>query len=432
VNVFACDRCPDLILCPNIVDGEMKSCSRLAACKNISCPNQPLEDFICSVDACSCTAVLKDFNGNEVRCEDFDDSTTRDFGHSSDLMSKVIEAEKKDSSSSPTIMSEETSSSSSQSPFEVLRVHTDNLGLRSTKCLSMSNQGVPISCDTLGQFSPLQCIPSEGLVTRTCFCVDEAGNQPDGSEPFSEGSKSCQKVTIEKVEVTLSFPVSMSGWDDKGVQLGTEVQDLLRSFNSRLEEGKVESGVVPGSTIVRFTLIGDNKVDIAYFLETMVKASAIGVEDQGRVIAADYSTSRFTYVMGTTTPSDSSQIELDETTPSVEMNEVSVDEEKTKDDDDDDAVSAESLAVEDDQSTLAVLLTLVAAISAGLVVFGMFLAFQKKKSTGCYPKKPFETLAFNSQLYEFEKKVPKGSPTFTATPYVNQYKVTEEKPSSKA
>jgi hypothetical protein len=427
-------RCPDIVLCPNIIDGEMKSCSRLEACKNVSCPSQPLEDFICTVDACSCQAVLKDFNGKEVQCEDLiDTSSINDSSDTSDssYFGKVIDAEKTDSSS--TIID--------IAPFEVLRVHADISHTRiSSKCLSMSNQGVPVTCDALGRFNPLQCIPSIGIDgARTCYCVDEGGNQLDGNVPFPEGSNSCQKVGIKKVEVTLSFPVTLSGWDDKGVQLGTEVQDLLRSLNAQLEEGKVESGVLPGSTIVRFTLIGDNKVDIAYFLETMIKSSAIGVEDQGRVIAADYSTSKFNHVVSSSSVSSTPidlQDETIETTPSVEDNEVAVDGRKMKEgsEDSDDAVSAESLAVEDDQSTLAILLTLVAAVSAGLVVFGMFLAFQKKKSTGCYPKKPFETLAFSSQLYEFEKKAPKGSPTFTATPYVNEYeyKLSDEKPSTNA
>jgi len=308
------------------------------------------------------------------------------------------------------------------SESHVLHVTMDISTFKS-RCLSASEEskGV-VTCDSHGQFTPMQCIlQSEPSIPPTCFCVNEAGMERNLT--FPQGTTTCPKVSIEKVEISLNFPV----WDDiSSVQLGVEMQDFLRSMDAHLEEEKVEVEILPGSTNLRFVLLGENKVDVSYFFEQMVKRNVIGVEDQGKIYPADSSTSKFHYIA-----SSEPQVIEDKVLSEVDLNDIPVDDQWRKEGETDetnevsDAVSAESLALDQEYNIVAVLLTLVAAISAGLVVVGLFLAMQKKKSTGSYPKKPFESLAFSSQVYELEKKVPKHLPNFKVTPFVNKYKSTD-------
>lgn len=403
------NRCPDVVLCPYLNDGEMKSCSRTEACRNVSCATSMNPDeYICHVDPCTCEASLTDISGKEITCSVTD--------------SPVVFDESTEAQTEPTT-DQSSDLPEHVQPSQSLEALMDVSSMKS-KCLQMAESS-RVKCDPHGHFVPVQCPFSNSR----CHCVDEAGNHLENSPIFPLGSQSCEHVPVSQVDVILNFPTPSESEEPSSVKIGVEAQDLLRKMQAQLMDDKVEVEILPESTNLRFTLVGHNKVDISFNLEEMVRQNQIGLREQGSFYPADSSLSRFQNVVDISPDAGPKPVAIDDedisqkssteqsrlapktsTVPNVDPSENEID---------DVSVSAESLSVDAEYNLVAVLLTIVVAMSILLAGFGMFLSLQKKKHTGSYPKKPFDSLAFTSQIYDFEsatKKVPLDLPTFKATP----------------
>lgn len=418
------NRCPDMVLCPYLNDGEMKECSRTKACQNVTCTAfMNPDEFVCHVDPCTCEATLKDTSGKEITC-----SSPTVEGETTTAPGPIIATE--DYTELPPestttffeIATEEPEPSQEDASTQILQVYMD-MSSFTPKCVAMS-QVSRVQCDPHGQFMPVQCPTSNAR----CHCVDEAGNPNEDSPIFPLGSRSCDPVHVKKIDVQLNFPVSPDS-EPSSVRIGVEAQDLLRKLNAELLEDKVEVELLPSSTVLRFTLVGSAKVDVSHNLEEIVNKNAIGIMDHGRFIPVSSAKSSFTQEVEK--PAPSSSPEVDDDAPSIPdvpeksgnirpvFNTNALDEDIEADDEFGDvSISAESLAVDSEYNVVAVLLTVVVVMSIFLAGFGMCLALQKKKHTGSYPKKPFDSLAFTSQIYDFEtkKKVPLDLPTFKVSP----------------
>lgn len=401
-------KCPDVVLCPLLNDGEMKLCSRTDACRNVSCINSMNPDeYVCHVDPCTCEATLKDVSGNNITCPS---------------EPRVMHEQ---SSVAPTETTTTFIESSSDHPHEAENVQTlkvlMNLSALKSKCLQMAEVS-RVKCNPEGHFMPVQC----PFTNAKCHCVDEAGNHLENSPVFTLGSQSCERVPVRQVDIILSLPTPFDTQESMLVKVGVEAQNLLRKMEAHLMEDKVEVEILPSSTNLRFTLVGPNKVDVSHNLEEMVRKNMIGLQEHGEFIPADASLSRFSHVVDIPAdagpkpvPVDLEKSSSENIRPTLRTTGYEELDESENEIDDDASVSAESLAVDAEYNIIAVLLTVVVAMSVLLAGFGMFLTLQKKKHTGSYPKKPFDSLAFTSQIYDFEtttKKVPLDLPTFKATP----------------
>lgn len=148
------------------------------------------------------------------------------------------------------------------------------------RCPSLGGQ-----CDEAGKFLPTQC------EQEVCWCVDEAGNQLANTNTFPKGERICSPTPVESVEVTLGFRGENIN-SDSIVHVVNQITKLVtNNLNGHVnnDEG-IKAETEPNAFLVKFTLIGSNKVDVAYTLEQLVMKQQLPVSTSG--LSADIAKSR--------------------------------------------------------------------------------------------------------------------------------------------
>lgn len=75
---------------------------------------------------------------------------------------------------------------------------------------------------------------------------------------------------MEKAEVTLGF---RGEFDDVNAQpVVNQVTKIIKNLNGNLNSDGLKTEVMPDALYIHFSLIGSNKVDVAYKLEQMVRS----------------------------------------------------------------------------------------------------------------------------------------------------------------
>uniref|UniRef100_T1JEZ8 Uncharacterized protein n=1 Tax=Strigamia maritima TaxID=126957 RepID=T1JEZ8_STRMM len=227
-------RCPDLVLCPTLNPLDIPTpCSRRAVCRGKSCGGR--DDVVCTTDTCNeCAAIFVDLDGNRVTCRDSPPPPT------------VL----------PPISSTQKPNSSASGDKMLTRCQKEEIVAQTW------SQRVP-SCDNEGGFVPTQCDD------RVCWCVDQAGIKVPDFENFVEGSEICQMRKIEFVRVKLVFRLK-SRTDLENRLIKQAMTDILEQIEAMTSD-EIEIGMHNDAVTIKFVLVGDNNVDVAYALEEMVR-----------------------------------------------------------------------------------------------------------------------------------------------------------------
>lgn len=167
-----------------------------------------------------------------------------------------------------------------------------------TRCQALrhktSSSGVEfvVECDSDGRFSSLQCYSRISDKFPECWCVDEAGNQLPNTTTFRRGEKICLPTPIRDINVTLGFygHYDASSKD----QMENELRFILGKLGAKLRNDEVSVLNSPEQMMMFFKIIGNNKVDVAYHLEEMVKSKRLKLDiGDGILATADITISRF-------------------------------------------------------------------------------------------------------------------------------------------
>ncbi|XP_037809607.1 uncharacterized protein LOC119602262 isoform X1 [Lucilia sericata] len=137
-----------------------------------------------------------------------------------------------------------------------------SIHLKTTRCRSLAQTApFPISCDSSGAFSPMQCNK------KHCWCVDSAGNQLETSPMFEKGQYNCTPTPISSVIVEMH----MQNNSETSIN---NVYDIIRLELNQLLGRNVENLRVQengdGSALIRFELHNDDKIDMAFAIETSI------------------------------------------------------------------------------------------------------------------------------------------------------------------
>ncbi|XP_066152915.1 uncharacterized protein [Euwallacea fornicatus] len=126
-----------------------------------------------------------------------------------------------------------------------------------TRCQALGGR-----CNEDGKFTPIQC------EDETCWCVDEAGNQLIGTDTFARGERVCKFIPLVTAAVSLGFRGEFD--DVTAIPVVNQVTKIIQNLNGNVNELGVYAETTPDVLYVKFSLIGSNKVDVAYRLEQMV------------------------------------------------------------------------------------------------------------------------------------------------------------------
>ncbi|ROT64288.1 hypothetical protein C7M84_017796 [Penaeus vannamei] len=347
-------RCPvthHLVLCPywSAASMEPQECSRAEACRNKTCPGHPLA--LCQVDPCSCTASFVDESGRPLTClpPTSPPKTRLAFTFEEHNLELIAEfpPRRPGTDLRPPILNPAPSP-----PGLEQQRRPDERRRRGQRCLrrlrspSESSSGVkggPVTiylegeptltrcqllqrhlqesnsqkyvaqCDDEGRFIPTQCYTSgrrhlqeeheyqeqdlEQDDAPKCWCVDETGRKTQPTVYFTKGERECDLVAVESVVVTLGFRGREAGMKHlgkaKGPQIREQVNHLLKAMTAETLENEVGVVDLPDLTQVKFTLLGENKIDIAYQLEEKVKNGDLALQLDEKRLPADLRASWF-------------------------------------------------------------------------------------------------------------------------------------------
>ncbi|KZS04617.1 Uncharacterized protein APZ42_032431 [Daphnia magna] len=428
-------RCPDMVLCPQQSPlGEMTSCSRNEACAAKTCPNHP--DAACSVDPCTCTPVFLDAQGNTVEClpssmleveprhaKDLElttststtttrptttttTTTTRPTTTTTTTEATTTTTTKATTTATTTTASATTNATPSPVPRGKALNHPHY-----TRCQKMrqnqlkkggAGEWIP-ECDHLGRFQPIQCLPAKstdvGHPVVSCWCVDEAGNQVANTTQFIRGEQTCRLVPVMAVAMTLGFPAMDHAQEAMEKEVRQQVGEILNGLSARTMEPTLQVKSRHDGTVLTFTLVGDNKIDVASHLEDMVKSGHLALEMDGHSMPAESTSSKFYHKLDSTLKVTSKAEAVDR---SLETREI----------------LAQALDIEAPYLAIIVVLSVLASILVCGLIIGLVL--HRRRTTGTYPKDSGSTLASppkpNKNNSDKTDVVPRGFPRVGINP----------------
>ncbi|KAK7082228.1 hypothetical protein SK128_021740, partial [Halocaridina rubra] len=299
-------RCPNMVLCPywSAASMEPQPCSREEACQNKTCHGYP--EAICQTDPCTCSAHFYNEYALPLTCldpteppktritftfEEQDSGSTNNNAESNFQNSRnSLVTESKGKNGGPVTIYLEGEPTLTR--CQLLQRH-----LQENNSLKYIAQ-----CDAEGKFVPTQCYSAveteDGKVEEPkCWCVDETGRKTQPTVYFSRGERECDLVAVESVVVTLGFRGREAGIKHlakaKGPEIKNQVKGLLKQMTAQTLENEVGVVDLPDLTQVKFTLLGENKIDVAYELEEKVKNGDLALELDDERLPADLRASWF-------------------------------------------------------------------------------------------------------------------------------------------
>nr|XP_053652019.1 LOW QUALITY PROTEIN: uncharacterized protein LOC128702033 [Cherax quadricarinatus] len=400
-------RCPNLVLCPywSAASMEPMPCSRAKACFSQTCHGHP--EAICVTDPCTCTANFVDDQGNPLQClSPTEPPKTR----------LAFTFEEQESSSNDNDKNEEDNINSTEEDSDELSKNSGPVTIylegepTLTRCqllqrhLQENNSMKYVAqCDEEGRFTPhtfyTPSSDEQGFTDDPkCWCVDEQGTRLNLLSILTRGERDCDPVAVESVVVTLGFRGREAGVKHLGKAKGKEIRDqvntLLKQMTAETLENEVGVVDLPDLTQVKFTLLGNNKIDVAYQLEEKVKKGELALQVDEERLPADLRASWFHHQVSE--PRWETPLEVRSGAREV---------------------VSEAVALEPPYLAATVIFTVISAmLVCGLVVA---VVLYRRHKTGQYPKGPrgsMQSLAFSDTSMDRRSTTSKLSDQFQPPP----------------